>query len=97
MNNEIEVEDMMSHVTGDRTDLILDVVVTSELGYHVDIPNYVLEQGIRKTEKVEDQLIVETKEGNRFTYPLHCIYTSEQPHIEVMGLVNKHGDVIYED
>jgi hypothetical protein len=46
---------------------------------------------------MNNELIVETEEANRYTYPLHCIYTSEQPHIELMGLVNKHGDVIYED
>ena len=96
MYKENEIEDMISHVTGEREDFMLDVVVTKELGFHVSIPNYVLIQGIKSLEKVEDTLVVTTNEGNNYQYDLTLTCETLEPHIELMGLVDSDGSVVYE-
>jgi hypothetical protein len=95
---ETEVDDVITHLTGERSDFILETEISGFRSHHLNLPNWVIEEGIANVNLVNDSAIVETKTGRKYTAEAVCITTPEiweEPH--ATELIDANGDTVYVD
>jgi len=96
--DEIKVENMMSEVTGEITNIYIDRSYRCSNSYTAKLPNYIIEQGVALVYYNDSALSVRTKTGNNYTIELSGLGTSEY-----LGESSLHVEewdtqkVIYED
>jgi hypothetical protein len=97
--SENEIDDVITHLTGERSDFILETEISGFRSHHLNLPNWVIEEGVEEIKLVNNSAVVKTKTGRRYTAEAVCItgesVWEEEPNSQ--ELINANGDSIYDD
>ena len=95
-HNKEDVNDMFSRLTGEREDFVLYVETMQLSSCHVNLPNWVKEEGINRIERVNNVAVFITNEENRYTADLTEITGDHPMEPSNVELLDMNGDTVYE-